>query len=229
MAQKAILFDLDGTLLDTLEDLKNSVNFALKEHGFPERSLDEVRRFIGNGVAALIRRAVPDGTADAQAESCLSSFRPHYLAHMYDTTKPYDGIPALLRELKKHGYSTGVVSNKLEEAVKQLAALHFDGLFDVCIGDVPLRKRKPAPDGVFAAMHALGVPPSSCLYVGDTDVDVLTAHNAGLACVGVTWGFRNRSVLVESQADFIIDKPEELKSLLCDANHRPTTQITVQR
>ena len=209
-----ILFDLDGTLLNTLKDLQNSVNYALEQQGYPLRNIEEIRNFVGDGVAMLIHRSVPTQTTPEAEAHCLSIFKEHYMIHMYDNTKPYDGILPLLYQLKEKGYRLGIVSNKLESAVQGLAKDYFENLFDVAIGDVPSRNKKPAPDSVLAAIQQLSVRPSDCLYIGDTNIDVETAHNAGIVCVGVTWGFRDRSVLLDAKADYIIDTPEQLFSVL---------------
>lgn len=212
MKYTTILFDLDGTLLNTLVDLRNSVNYALEQMGYPLQSLDNIRRFVGNGVAMLVHRSVPNGTSAEDEAHCLAIFKEHYMIHMNDNTCPYDGLLPVMDELKKRGCLLGIVSNKIEPAVKELADKFFPGLIDVAVGDCPERDKKPAPDSTLAAMEQLSVSADTCLYIGDTDIDVLTAHNAGIPCVGVTWGFRDRDVL--EGAEFIIDTPEELLELL---------------
>ena len=215
---EAVIFDLDGTLLYTLEDLKNSTNFALCEFGFPERTLEEVKRFVGNGVRKLIERAVPEGTKAETTEDVLRVFKENYEQNMYNCTKPYNSIEKLLSDLKSVGIKTAVVSNKFDLAVKELCKKYFVGLIDAAIGqrdDVP---KKPAPDGVLAAIKELGVAQKNCIYVGDSDVDVLTAQNCGLPCVGVIWGYRDRELLESKGADYIVTDPLEILTLVKKLN-----------
>lgn len=214
MKIEAVVFDLDGTLTDTLTDLKNSVNYALGEMNFPERSLDEVRRFVGNGVRRLIYLSVPENTPDEISEQCLSVFKEHYKSHSLVETKPYDGIVPMLEALKNKGIKTAVVTNKMQEAAADIVKKFFGGLIDEAIGQVDGIAQKPQPDGVYAALKKLGVPKEKAVYVGDSDVDCKTAHNAGIPCIGVSWGFRGREVLAENGADYIIDRPSELLELL---------------
>ena len=211
---KAVIFDLDGTLLDTLEDLKNSVNYALIKNDMPERSTDEVRAFVGNGVAKLIERAVPSGTQEAEREAVFADFKAHYGVHCDDNTKPYPGIISLLDELKASGIKTAVVSNKLDSAVKKLCKKYFGDRLSAAIGDIEGRKRKPYPDAVFAALEEIGAAADESVYIGDSDVDVLTAKNCGMDCIAAEWGFRSREVLVSAGASVIAGNAEELKGLL---------------
>lgn len=214
MKFETVIFDLDGTLLDTLDDLMNSANHALREFGFPERERTEIRQFVGNGVGMLIKRAVPDGTNDETIEKVLSVFREHYTIHKEDNTSPYDGINPALLSLKKAGIKTGVVSNKFDAAVKELCKPFFSETITVAIGERENVRRKPAPDSVFEALKELGASKETAVYVGDSDTDVETAKNAGIPCIGVTWGFRDRDILEKAGADYIIDKPEELLSII---------------
>lgn len=211
---KTVIFDLDGTLLNTLDDLANSANFALSEFNFPQRTRDEVRQFVGNGVRLLIERAVPVGTTEHTVDECLEIFRDHYENHKNDNTKPYDGILHTLSKLKEAGVKMAVVSNKYDLAVKELCAPFFSSVIDVAIGERENVRRKPAPDSVFEALKTLGANKESAIYVGDSDVDVQTAANAGIPCIGVTWGFRDREVLENAGAQYIIDKPEEILDLV---------------
>ena len=207
---QAVIFDLDGTLLNTLEDLADSTNFALDAHGFPERSLEELRRFVGNGVGNLIRRAVPAGASPEETERCLADFKAYYLANMQQKTRPYPGIPELLKALQTQGCQTAVVSNKFDGAVKGLCRDYFGTLLPVVLGERPGLRKKPAPDLVISCLEALQVPASGAVYVGDSDVDIQTAANAGLPCLSVTWGFRDRQFLLEHGASALVDTPEEL-------------------
>ncbi|HIZ28602.1 MAG TPA: HAD family hydrolase [Candidatus Adamsella sp.] len=209
-----IIFDLDGTLLNTLEGLKNSTNFALKKFNCPEITLEQTRSFVGNGVRKLIERAIPNGEKNPDFEKCLNTFKEHYSKTMYQKTVAYDGIEDMLTELKKRGIKTGVVSNKFDTAVKELCKNYFDGLIIVAIGESPDVRKKPAPDSVLKAMEILGAKPENTLYVGDSDVDIQTAKNTNLKSVGVTWGFRDRELLEEEGADFIINTPCELLELI---------------
>ncbi len=210
---KAVIFDLDGTLLDTLDDLMNAVNFALREFSFPERSRDEIRSFIGNGVIKLMERSTPKGTDDETQEKCLNVFRKHYLEHMADNTAPYEGIITLLEKLKELGIKTAVVSNKLHSAVEGLCKDYFPSL-DVALGVSEEKERKPAPVNVYKAMEIMSSDISNTIYVGDSDVDVETAHNASLKCIGVTWGFRDKDDLLAHSCDFIADTADEVMELI---------------
>lgn len=209
-----IIFDLDGTLLNTLEGLKNSTNFALKKFNSPEITLEQTRSFVGNGVRKLIERAIPNGEQNPDFEKCLNTFKEHYSKTMYQKTVAYDGIEDMLTELKKRGVKTGVVSNKFDTAVKELCKNYFDGLIIVAIGESPNVRKKPAPDSVLKAIKILGAKPENTLYVGDSDVDIQTAKNSNLKSVGVTWGFRDRELLEKEGADFIINTPCELLELI---------------
>lgn len=211
--KKAVIFDLDGTLLNTLGDLASSVNFALRECGYPERTVDEVRSFIGNGVIMLMRRSVPKGTNEADEKACFEKFRAYYLEHMEDTTAPYDGVNELIEKLSARGIKTAVVSNKLDAGVKGLCEKYFPGL-TCAFGVNNESERKPAPANVFKALSKLKVEKSEALYVGDSEVDVQTAQNAGLEMVGVTWGYRSRETLISSGANHIVEKPEKLLDLV---------------
>ena len=197
-----ILWDLDGTLLDTLEDLVDAVNFALGEFGYPTRSVEEVRCFVGNGARRLIERAVPE---NGDVSAVFDTFRTYYNAHCQIKTKPYDGIMEALRKLGEK-YPMAVVSNKPDSAVKPLCAAYFPGLY--ARGESTDCPRKPAPDMVFKAMEAIGV--ERCVYVGDSEVDVLTARNAGVPCVSVLWGFRDRGEIEEAGGCHFCEHTEEL-------------------
>ena len=211
---KAIIFDLDGTLLNTLDDLAASVNFALDSFGFPRRTSEEVRRFIGNGVIKLMQRATPDGIDGETFEKCFNTFKAHYLEHMCDNTKPYDGILPLLKTLSKKGIKTAVVSNKLHSGVVGLCKDFFGDLLTCVFGVETEDERKPAPKNVFKAFDALGVSQTEAIYVGDSEVDVMTAKNAKLSCIGVTWGFRDEEELLKSGAQFIAHNVEDILKII---------------
>ena len=213
---KAVIFDLDGTLLDTLGDLHAAVNHALRAFSFPERSIDEVRRFIGNGVVKLMQRSTPENTDEKTDKECLDVFREYYLIHMRDMTAPYEGVVELIEKLREKGIKTAVVSNKLHQAVYELCQDYFPGLIDEAIGVSVESERKPSPVNVYKAMEKLGVSADECIYIGDSEVDVQTSHNAGVKCVGVTWGFRDREELVEAGAEMIADNCNEIFHIIID-------------
>ena len=211
--KRAVIFDLDGTLLNTLGDLAASVNFALRSCGYPGRSIDEVRTFIGNGVIMLMHRSVPKGTNAEDEKKCFEKFRAHYLAHMEDTTAPYEGVNGLISALGAKGIGTAVVSNKLDAAVKGLCKKHFP-LLTCAFGVTQESERKPSAANVNKTLSLLGVKREEALYVGDSEVDVQTAQNAGLDMVGVTWGYRSRKLLLSSGAKVLVDRPEEILGLV---------------
>ena len=209
------IFDLDGTLLDTLGDLAASVNYALRSCGMPEHSIEEVRGFVGNGVRLLMERAVPDGASNPRFDEAFSAFRQHYMAHSLDTTRPYDGIPEMLADLKAKGCRLAVVSNKFYAATQELCHHFFADTIDVAIGEHEAEgiRKKPAPDTVFEALRQLGVGKDNAVYVGDSDVDIQTARNSGLPCVSVLWGFRDRDFLIKNGAETFISAPSEILSV----------------
>ncbi|HBV82827.1 MAG: HAD family hydrolase [Lachnospiraceae bacterium] len=208
-----VIFDLDGTLLDTLEDLKKATNYALKFCNMPERTLDEVRRFVGNGVRNLMIRAVPDGESNSEFERAFAIFKEYYGQHCNDATKAYDGIPQLLQELKDRGYALAIVSNKIDSAVQDLNHKYFPQV-DVAIGDRENLRRKPEPDSVNLALDVLNKTKQEAIYVGDSDVDLQTAQNAGLPCISVLWGFRDKEFLIEHGATVFVKKPMEIIDVL---------------
>ncbi len=213
MKYQLVIFDMDGTILDTLEDLCDSVNFALKQHNLPGRTLEEVRAFVGNGIGRLIDLSVPEGTPAETKTSVLEGFKVHYAAHCAEKTKPYDGICELIASLKKNGMKTAVVSNKADFAVQQLCVQYFDGLFDAAMGEREGLRRKPAPDMVEAVLSQLGVEKAQTVYIGDSEVDVNTAKNAGLPCIAVTWGFRDEETLRQVGAEEIVKTVQELQAI----------------
>lgn len=212
-----VIFDLDGTLLDTLEDLKEAVNHAMDFCGMPRRTLDEVRRFVGNGVKKLMVRAVPDGENNPDFDRAFDAFKQYYGEHCNDATKAYDGIPELLDALKSSGCTLAIVSNKIDSAVQDLTNRYFSQV-DIAIGDREHLQRKPHPDSVNLALKELGKTREEAVYVGDSDVDLATAKNAGLPCISVLWGFRDREFLVEHGAETFVEKPMEIMKVLEQMN-----------
>ena len=212
MNYQTFIFDLDGTLLDTLGDLAASVNHALRAHGMPEHTIDDVRRFVGNGVRLLMERAVPDGADNPDFEATFATFRQYYMQHSLDTTRPYEGIPETLQALKARGCQLAVVSNKMMAATQSLIRHFFPDTISVAIGEHEAEgiRKKPAPDTVLAALRQLGVGEEGAVYVGDSDVDIETAHNSGLPCISVLWGFRDRDFLLQHGATTFIAAPSEL-------------------
>ena len=214
MSYKAVIFDLDGTILDTLQDLANSVNHALRTHGYPERTLDEVRGFIGNGIRVLMRRSCPADISEAAQEEALATFRVHYDAHCKDFTGPYGGIHDLLAALKERGIRTAVVSNKIEPAVIVLCDEHFPGAFEYMVGNRPDLAPKPSPDSVNEVIGKMGLDKKDIVYIGDTEVDIQTADNAGIDCIGVDWGFRDGDYLRDLGAKYIVNTPMEVLDIV---------------
>ncbi len=209
-----VIFDMDGTLLNTLEDMKDSMNHVLARHGFPARNLEEIRSFVGNGIARLTELAIPNGKDNSLYEECLAEYREHYSKNMMRRTAVYPGIYELLGKLKDNDYKLAIVSNKFDSAVKELNGVYFSDYIKIAIGSSDNTARKPAPDTVINAMAELKSSKDKTIYVGDSDVDVNTAKNAGIVSVGVTWGFRDREVLEEHGANYIINNPHELLDVL---------------
>ena len=211
---KCVIFDLDGTLLYTLEDLKNSVNFALTKNGFKERSIDEIRAFVGNGIENLMRKSVPDNITEEQFYNCFEDFKSHYKIHSEDNTVEYAGVTEVLKTLKQKNILLAVVSNKADFAVNTLCKKYFPQLLDCAFGEREGIKRKPCPDAVNEVVKLLMVEKDNCFYVGDSDVDVKTAHNSGIKCIACTWGFRDRSVLEKENPEYIIDNVNEILKIV---------------
>lgn len=215
MKIKAVIWDLDGTLLNTLDDLAASTNAALAANDLPLRTTDEVRAFVGNGVHKLIERAMPEkGAEHPKFQAVLDAFIAHYGAHSKDCTRPYDGIMDALDSLSRQGIKHAIVSNKVDFAVKALSREYFGDRMLSAVGDDPSRAKKPAPDSVLEAMRQMNVAAEEAVYVGDSDVDVLTARNAGIPCIAVTWGFRSEDCLIEAGARHIARRPDEIAGLL---------------
>lgn len=207
---RTVIFDLDGTLLDTLQDLADSTNYALRVNGLPERSVEDIRMFVGNGVRLLVERAVPDGTENPCFEQVFRDFKEHYVRNCRNKTGLYPGVGELLCNLKKAGYRMAIVSNKLQSGVSELYRSYFTETVEVAVGERPELQRKPAPDMVEQALRELGVSREEAVYVGDSEVDIATARNAGLPCLSVLWGFRDRDLLIHKGATRLIGSPEEI-------------------
>ena len=214
MRYRAVLFDMDGTVLDTLADLTNAVNHILSMYGMPERAPREVAGFLGNGAAFLLSKAAPEGTSGELLREMLSVYQPWYDSHCAILTAPYPGIVPLMEALKEAGVRQAVISNKQDSAVRQLAAQHFPGLLETAVGESATVRRKPNPDAVLAALREMAVKPEDAVYIGDTEVDLRTAENAGLACAVVGWGFRTEEELREAGAGHVFQSAAELQNWL---------------
>ena len=210
MRYQAVLFDMDGTVLDTLADLTNAVNHVLDEYAMPRRTPREVASFVGNGAAKLLGKAVPVGTSEERLADMLRVYQPWYDSHCAILTAPYPGILTLMKSLREAGVKQAVISNKQNSAVKRLAAEHFPGLLETAVGESAAVRRKPNPDAVLAALREMDVAPEDAVYVGDTEVDLQTAENAGLACAVVGWGFRTEDELRAAGAERIFHSAVEL-------------------
>lgn len=204
------IFDLDGTLLYTLDDLTNSVNHAMRDYNWKEHTTDDVRQMVGNGVRKLMERAVPGGKTNPLYEEAYNSFIKHYLKHNEDTTRPYDGIMETLAELKRRGCKMAVVSNKYCKATEELCKHFFHDYIDVAIGESENVRKKPAPDSVIEAMRRIGADKGTSVYIGDSEVDIETAKNSGLPCISVLWGFRDKDFLIRHGAATLISHPADL-------------------
>ena len=204
------IFDLDGTLLDSLTDLAISCNYALRINNMPERTIDEVRCFVGNGVKKLMERAIPNGLQNPAFEKTYADFRQHYLVHNLDNTKPYPGIIPLLKRLHSEGKNIAVVSNKFYAATQDLVKHFFGEYITVAIGERENIRKKPAPDTVFEALHQLNASSAGAVYIGDSDVDVMTARNCNIPCISVLWGFRTKEFLIKNGATTFVTAPDEI-------------------
>lgn len=214
MKYKAVIFDMDGTILNTLEDLKNATNYSLRQFGMPERSLEEVRMFVGNGIRKLVERAVPAGTSKEKIDQILDVFLEYYEIHSADNTSPYPGILELVEKLKKSGIKTAVSTNKADVPAQELGREYFNGIFDLIVGQQDGLKVKPAPDSVNKILSILDIQKKDAIYIGDSDVDVQTAKNSGLDFIGVSWGFRGREFLEKNGAKNIVDNANEILDLV---------------
>lgn len=212
--KNTVIFDLDGTLLNTLEDLADSVNFALEEQNFPKHTYDEIRMFVGNGIRKLIERSVPKNATMEQTDKCYNTFCEYYKLHMEDKTKPYEGVLELLSELKENGFKTAVVTNKADFAAQNLCKKMFGDLITVTVGASESVRHKPYPDGTNKALDILNSNKENAFFVGDSDVDILTAKNAEIEAIGVLWGFRDKTNLESAGATIFAENIGELKSII---------------
>ena len=214
MKYQAVLFDMDGTVLDTLDDLCDSINHSLAEFSLPPVSREHVRQCLGNGAAFLVSHSIPaDCSPDLEAV-VLAFYKPWYDAHCLIKTAPYEGILPMMQSLKEHWLRLAIISNKPDRAVQELSDAFFPGLLELSVGESPSFRRKPAPDTVLTAASQIGLSVDQCVYVGDSEVDLQTARNAGMDCISVTWGFRDEAQLIEAGASVLVHTPEELESLL---------------
>ena len=209
-----VIFDMDGTVLNTLDDLAASVNYVLTRYGMPVHCTEDYRRYFGNGIRYALQCAVPKGTEEAAIDQMIPVFREHYNAHCLDKTRPYDGIQELMKALRDRGYKLAIVSNKIDSAVKELNAKFFSDYVDVAIGEREGIRRKPAPDTVVQALEELKSAKHEAVYIGDSEVDLQTAANAGLPCISVLWGFREKDFLTEQGATVFVNTPQEIYDLL---------------
>lgn len=209
-----VIFDLDGTLLNTLEDLRDSVNVIMESYKWPIHSLEQVRSYVGNGLGKLMECAIPEGKENVQFEEAFGEFKKYYTAHCRIKTKPYDDVLWLIQQLSEKGFQQAIVSNKNDGAVKELNEIYFSKYISVAIGDRPGARRKPAPDSVFTALEQLGSSREEAVYIGDSDVDYATAKNSGLPCILVSWGFRDRKLLDSFGDAQVVDSCQEILDLL---------------
>jgi len=210
MKYQLAIFDLDGTLLDTLDDLADSVNVVMNRFGYPVRNLTEIRSFVGNGIRKLIERSAPKDTPTEELDRVFEQFKVYYGVHCADKTKPYEGIMELLQQLKQQGIKLAVVSNKGDYAVQILCEQYFPGIFDIAVGAREGVARKPAPDTVNEVLKNLQMDKSQAVYIGDSEVDVQTAQNAGMDCIAVDWGFRDKEILEKAGAETIVSTPAKI-------------------
>ncbi|MBQ8507937.1 MAG: HAD family hydrolase [Clostridia bacterium] len=214
MKYKLVIFDLDGTVLDTLADLSNAVNAAMEKHSFPTHTIEEVRIMIGNSVANLIRRAIPEGASEDEYASTLAYFKSYYREHINVCTKPYPGVIDMLRSLKDAGIKVGINSNKFDTALQNLCRIHFPGLYDYAAGECETTPKKPDPTAAQRIMATEGVEPKDTIYIGDSNVDLDTAKNAGIDSAWVSWGFRREEDMAGIEIDRAFHSAEELKHFL---------------
>lgn len=209
-----IIFDLDGTLLNSLGDLHACINHTIRHFGYPERSIDEIKSFVGNGIKKAIERALPNKVSNEELDKITNYFRIYYREHMDKLTKPYDEILQLLNNLKEKGYKLAIVSNKYDDEVKKLSKNYFGDLIDIAIGEGYGVKRKPETDGVIKAIKYLGSKLNNCIFVGDSDVDIMTAQNANIPCISVLWGYRSKEFLIQKGAKLFAETPKDIEKNL---------------
>ena len=209
-----VIFDLDGTLLNSLEDLHACFNYAIKHFGYPTRSIEEIKSFVGNGIKKAIERALPYAVEHEELDNITNYFRAYYKEHMLELTKPYEGVIELLTNLKEKGYKTAIVSNKYDDAVKKLSENYFGNLIDVAVGEGYGVRRKPEIDGVIKAVEILGSKIENCIFVGDSDVDIMTSSNAKLPCISVLWGYRDKEILISKGAKLFAETPKDIEKIL---------------
>ena len=214
MIYKLVIFDLDGTILNTIEDLTDSTNYSLEKNKFPKRSIEEIRSFVGNGIAKLINKAVPAGTSQDKIVQVLSDFTTHYASHCTIKTRPYDGVLELVNKLKELGILTAVVSNKADFAVQELCKQYFPNMFNFVLGERENIHRKPAPDGVLEVLDKLHIDNTSAIYIGDSEVDIQTAKNTCIDIISVSWGFRDRNEQIAQGATIVVDTPMEILQIV---------------
>lgn len=212
--RKLVIFDLDGTLLYTLEDLMDSVNYSLEKYGYETKTLEEVSSGVGNGVEHLLRSMLPTGISEDDFKKCYMSFKEHYSEHCCDKTRPYDGVVETLRILKNRGVKIGIVSNKFQEAAEDVCQHYFKGLYDVVMGESETCRRKPAPDGINMICEQYEVEKDEAIFFGDSEVDIMTGDNAGVYCVSVLWGFRSREFLAKNGAHLFIENPLDIADMI---------------
>lgn len=213
-----ILFDLDGTLLDSLLDLQSSLNYMLRRYNMPERNLDQVRDAVGNGLGVLVKKSLPYDVSEQQFSEMLEDFKAYYRAHAYDRTKPYEGVLDMLAQLKKQGVHMACVTNKPQEAADVLYNKYFADTLSFMQGENPPMPRKPDSAPIFAALKKLGASADECVYVGDSEVDKSTADNSGLSCILCTWGFRGKEKCVELSPEYIAERPNDIVKIVCGGN-----------
>lgn len=210
-----VIFDLDGTLLNTLEDLRDSVNVIMERYNWKQHSLEQIRTFVGNGIGKLMERSVPEGRDNKDFEAAFADFKSYYTGHCRIKTRPYDGVLELMHQLSVKGFRMAIVSNKNDAAVKELNEIYFSKYTGAAIGDREGSKRKPAPDSVYTALEELGSQKETAVYIGDSEVDYQTAKNSGLDCILVSWGFRDRELLESFEGSTVVDNCEEILEILC--------------
>lgn len=214
LMRNLVIFDLDGTLLYTLEDLTDSVNYTLSTFGYETKTLDEVSMHVGNGVQHLVKKLLPEDLSDSDFEKCYQCFKEHYSEHCCDKTRPYDGIMDTLKILKYRGVKVGVLSNKFQSAAEEVCEHYFQGLYDIVIGESENCRRKPAPDGINMICEKFAAEKDDVLYFGDSEVDIKTAENSGVYCVSVLWGYRDREFLADNGAKVFVSNPLDIADIL---------------